>query len=138
MSLFFFFFFFLMIRRPPRSTLFPYTTLFRSLDSPGSHHPASGPRPRLPVSKESWLACCHVRQEAPGPHGVAAQPLVFLRGPSHQVVVDAVEKPGQPGRIEASVVVGPALHDRVDLSCKVGEGLSAPQVKPPALDRATD
>src|SRR5258708_34470030 len=28
---FVFFFFFLMIRRPPRSTLFPYTTLFRSL-----------------------------------------------------------------------------------------------------------
>src|SRR5438874_6421051 len=26
------FFFFLMIRRPPRSTLFPYTTLFRSRD----------------------------------------------------------------------------------------------------------
>src|SRR5262245_65650717 len=26
-----FFFFFLLIRRPPRSTLFPYTTLFRSL-----------------------------------------------------------------------------------------------------------
>src|SRR5258706_10833895 len=32
------FFFFLMIRRPPRSTLFPYTTLFRS-----THHgPAMG------------------------------------------------------------------------------------------------
>src|SRR5256885_1725321 len=30
LSSFFFFFFFLMIRRPPRSTLFPYTTLFRS------------------------------------------------------------------------------------------------------------
>src|SRR2546429_9726113 len=28
----FLFFFFLMIRRPPRSTLFPYTTLFRSFD----------------------------------------------------------------------------------------------------------
>src|SRR5256886_14049245 len=28
--LIYFFFFFLMIRRPPRSTLFPYTTLFRS------------------------------------------------------------------------------------------------------------
>src|SRR2546426_12824446 len=26
--------FFLMIRRPPRSTLFPYTTLFRSIDGP--------------------------------------------------------------------------------------------------------
>src|SRR6185437_4014847 len=31
-NFFFFFFFFLMIRRPPRSTLFPYTTLFRSYD----------------------------------------------------------------------------------------------------------
>src|SRR5256885_13176715 len=31
MRILFFFFFFLMIRRPPRSTLFPYTTLFRSL-----------------------------------------------------------------------------------------------------------
>src|SRR2546430_15112131 len=28
------FFFFLMIRRPPRSTLFPYTTLFRSTSGP--------------------------------------------------------------------------------------------------------
>src|SRR6266480_5009243 len=32
--IFHFFFFFLMIRRPPRSTLFPYTTLFRSPRSP--------------------------------------------------------------------------------------------------------
>src|SRR5256885_8724030 len=30
--IFTFFFFFLMIRRPPRSTLFPYTTLFRSAE----------------------------------------------------------------------------------------------------------
>src|SRR5687767_15734468 len=37
----FLFFFFLMIRRPPRSTLFPYTTLFRSRDDTGAgngHH----------------------------------------------------------------------------------------------------
>src|SRR3712207_7407672 len=39
-----FFFFFLMIRRPPRSTLFPYTTLFRSpcvylVDSGGAFLP---------------------------------------------------------------------------------------------------
>src|SRR6266849_10123054 len=33
-SFLFSFFFFLMIRRPPRSTLFPYTTLFRSLPLP--------------------------------------------------------------------------------------------------------
>src|SRR3982751_7074587 len=34
-----FFFFFLMIRRPPRSTLFPYTTLFRS-DCPAARRTA--------------------------------------------------------------------------------------------------
>src|SRR2546421_1320750 len=40
-SLSFIFFFFLMIRRPPRSTLFPYTTLFRSR---GAHrHPPHAP-----------------------------------------------------------------------------------------------
>src|SRR2546430_6011110 len=38
------FFFFLMIRRPPRSTLFPYTTLFRS--SCGTARRAMGPRRR--------------------------------------------------------------------------------------------
>src|SRR2546430_17699455 len=36
----FFFFFFLMIRRPPRSTLFPYTTLFRSVRHVAHHHGA--------------------------------------------------------------------------------------------------
>src|SRR5215204_5827660 len=39
---FFFFFFFLMIRRPPRSTLFPYTTLFRS--PPCAHAETKTPR----------------------------------------------------------------------------------------------
>src|SRR5438270_4686108 len=37
-----------MIRRPPRSTLFPYTTLFRSTQiPPGGRIPASIPRRRL-------------------------------------------------------------------------------------------
>src|SRR2546426_12428088 len=40
----FLFFFFLMIRRPPRSTLFPYTTLFRSPET----SPATG-RSREPT-----------------------------------------------------------------------------------------
>src|SRR5256885_9246681 len=38
-----FIFFFLMIRRPPRSTLFPYTTLFRSLLGPGQERHAHLP-----------------------------------------------------------------------------------------------
>src|SRR5215203_7099595 len=37
-----FVFFFLMIRRPPRSTLFPYTTLFRSPDRVDHHLPTVG------------------------------------------------------------------------------------------------
>src|SRR5262249_29405576 len=40
-------FFFLMIRRPPRSTLFPYTTLFRS-------RPARAARPAPPTGAPSW------------------------------------------------------------------------------------
>src|SRR2546430_11125901 len=43
-----FFFFFLMIRRPPRSTLFPYTTLFRSQDG----RPRQGRRVRHPPHAE--------------------------------------------------------------------------------------
>src|SRR2546427_6404115 len=45
-----FFFFFLMIRRPPRSTLFPYTTLFRSRAAhpaqPSAHEAYAPPRGR--------------------------------------------------------------------------------------------
>src|SRR5689334_25247024 len=59
------FFFFLMIRRPPRSTLFPYTTLFRS------HHPdpaadvggdvlqLDGEHPRLEDRKSTRLNSSH-------------------------------------------------------------------------------
>src|SRR2546430_12752425 len=36
-----YFFFFLMIRRPPRSTLFPYTTLFRSGEVPAANMAAA-------------------------------------------------------------------------------------------------
>src|SRR5215216_7429952 len=63
-----FFFFFLMIRRPPRSTLFPYTTLFRSggyrawrgpLDPPTAFSPPRArarPRPRPPDARR-WPRC---------------------------------------------------------------------------------
>src|SRR5688572_33276860 len=48
-ALFFFFFFFLMIRRPPRSTLFPYTTLFRS--------PGSSDLPPWPRTSMAAMTC---------------------------------------------------------------------------------
>src|SRR2546423_9801627 len=47
----YFVFFFLMIRRPPRSTLFPYTTLFRS--ALPVRPPAAAPRPD-PTRAPAW------------------------------------------------------------------------------------
>src|SRR2546425_4085389 len=54
-----FFFFFLMIRRPPRSTLFPYTTLFRSVDP---HH--TGLDLRRHVERQVDVLRPHARGEA--------------------------------------------------------------------------
>src|SRR6266513_2630004 len=55
------FFFFLMIRRPPRSTLFPYTTLFRS----GCSHNSltSTKSPRIRGCACAWGSVCAARSE---------------------------------------------------------------------------
>src|SRR5256885_3550852 len=54
-----FFFFFLMIRRPPRSTLFPYTTLFRSdLGGPQIHVRNSGVVDNLAVDEADAIEQC--------------------------------------------------------------------------------
>src|SRR6266542_958413 len=60
-----FFFFFLMIRRPPRSTLFPYTTLFRSS---GARHRPTVYGYRLPTCC-SWSRSSHPapRPRTPSP-----------------------------------------------------------------------
>src|SRR2546427_2723125 len=67
-----FFFFFLMIRRPPRSTLFPYTTLFRS--GPGgsrargarlSCHAGDGPGAIRPLRERDRLRSLELRPERP-------------------------------------------------------------------------
>src|SRR5256885_13672773 len=55
----FFFFFFLMIRRPPRSTLFPYTTLFRSRGD-STQRPAA----RYRRAPREWLAWTSHTQRA--------------------------------------------------------------------------
>src|SRR2546429_7359007 len=49
-----FFFFFLMIRRPPRSTLFPYTTLFRSSATSRSRRPRLPPRFFSCPQRQPW------------------------------------------------------------------------------------
>src|SRR3712207_8155222 len=64
-------FFFLMIRRPPRSTLFPYTTLFRSpaRRAPRRHRRSRGGEPtsrcRRPTSRTRWSRTRRNRAAAP-------------------------------------------------------------------------
>src|SRR6266851_1127154 len=57
---YFLFFFFLMIRRPPRSTLFPYTTLFRSRNRP--HPRAVTPQNRIDRSAGLLADVCAQRR----------------------------------------------------------------------------
>src|SRR3712207_8325987 len=48
-----------MIRRPPRSTLFPYTTLFRSsAPPPTGRRTANGSRPRAPWARLTTIPAC--------------------------------------------------------------------------------
>src|SRR3712207_8842235 len=54
-----------MIRRPPRSTLFPYTTLFRSFSFHPQVYRADGEKVRLPAGAytvESWRGPEYVKQ----------------------------------------------------------------------------
>src|SRR5206468_13078988 len=53
-------FFFLMIRPPPRSTLFPYTTLFRS------HSRLRPPQRYKTVGKKAAIRECHSRSDSEG------------------------------------------------------------------------
>src|SRR5690349_23440097 len=63
---YYFSFFFLMIRRPPRSTLFPYTTLFRSLGTQGRAARSEGHPAEERAGDDHHLAAG--RADPPAPH----------------------------------------------------------------------
>src|SRR3712207_8250667 len=69
-------FFFLMIRRPPRSTLFPSTTLFRSQTNPLNHHPL---RDLLTdqIDMEAVRACQAIRAFVTATNVRTGRPRVF-------------------------------------------------------------
>src|SRR5260221_1572446 len=92
-----FFFFFLMIRRPPRSTLFPYTTLFRSLVDPGM---------------DDRLA---LFQAEPRQHGVEP---VGSEDP-HQIVFQRQEELGATGIALRSEEHTSELQSHSDLVCRL-------------------
>src|SRR3712207_6963655 len=89
-------FFILMIRRPPRSTLFPYTTLFRS------HHEGGRERRRLGRVPRVRGVPPDGRQEARGDRGGEDRKSTRLNS-SHANISYAVfclEKKKQPGHGE--------------------------------------
>src|SRR2546422_9479101 len=108
----YFFFFFLMIRRPPRSTLFPYTTLFRSVERRGLPRPVGAAQADDLALIELHAHIVHDRTplvglEQPGGGETAAAThhgmLAARRLGSHERAL---------GRVEQSVGAGGAIgHD---------------------------
>src|SRR5438874_12356852 len=91
--------FFLMIRRPPRSTLFPYTTLFRSSGRAAARGPGPEPRrrsmPRSPRSRTARepppAAECSPACRRPRGCGQAARSWPSLRDELHDLVVERLD-----------------------------------------------
>src|SRR2546425_9163055 len=99
-----FFFFFLMIRRPPRSTLFPYTTLFRSLvgayqsrDSAAAGRAALWRRGGVPRGQGKLLRAPYSLALA-GPavlDSLRARGIAPVRWGTRGLLVGALQTPGQ-------------------------------------------
>src|SRR2546430_16689136 len=98
-------FFFLMIRRPPRSTLFPYTTLFRDGRQDAQRRPAGKPARDLGCAQDGRVlgtvlevAARVARWTRPNPPGievarpVAAQQLVALGEEGPALVEEDLER----------------------------------------------
>src|SRR3712207_8805137 len=91
-------FFFLMIRRPPRSTLFPYTTLFRS----------------MPITWEEPFGMVMVEALACGTPVIA-----FARGAAREIVIDGINGRLVAGVAERSEEHTSELQSRQYLVCRL-------------------
>src|SRR5438067_4374047 len=104
-SFFIAFFFFLFIRRPPRSTLFPYTTLFRS-------KPAFG-EALLVVIAQECVEDVAVRLDAIGP------PVFTHLAPRFLDVCHEMGEDWWPYGVERSEEHTSELQSRFDLVCRL-------------------
>src|SRR5256885_725367 len=100
-----------MIRRPPRSTLFPYTTLFRSVQGPDER--LRGLEPHAVVSD--------VRDRAPRREGGEPSPTAAPQPPVHTVIMHVGAAPPAPRREP----LGEHVDGRVEvLARQVAVGIS--------------
>src|SRR5260370_23535866 len=122
------FFFFLMIRRPPRSTLFPYTTLFRSIGAG-----AGFPGLPLKLARPEWEI---VLLEATGKkvnfqrHSIETLGLQHIEA-IHGRAEELAHKPGYRGTFDfvtaRAVASLPALLEYAAPFCRVGGQLLLPK-----------
>src|SRR3712207_9589175 len=107
-------FFFLMIRRPPRSTLFPYTTLFRS-----EHEPQFGRVASLVLLLVATLAVAYVSEAFVG----ALEPMTEEIGLS-ELFVGVIIVPVVGNIAEHIVGVQIAYKNQMDFSMGISLGSS--------------
>src|SRR5256885_12621021 len=90
-----------MIRRPPRSTLFPYTTLFRSED-PKAHRPAAHPpRPEVHPPRGRTLVRPRGLEPAGDPHHSRSEEHTSeLQSPCNLVCRLLLEKKKRPLHVD--------------------------------------
>src|SRR5438477_2819985 len=98
-------FFFLMIRRPPRSTLFPYTTLFRSVQHVVGLEVRHVPLEQVQVAVDGIGQVQLLHQEVDGAEAATMQPLRLV---PHLVMEVAVTE-------HALALLGPLLFAQASL-----------------------
>src|SRR5258707_2992585 len=96
-------FFFLMIRRPPRSTLFPYTTLFRSVDQLLQQLMQAGAKDLLRDFTDSFYT--QLRSEEHTSELQSRQYLVC------RLLLEKKKKPAQPGQTVTTTTRRCRSHD---------------------------
>src|SRR2546422_9886931 len=116
------FFFFLMIRRPPRSTLFPYTTLFRS-GPPAPRTAAASSRPRPERAQGSRGGEAGLGQGEGGVSEHRPCPASPPLEPADALDVDDVpDLAGRPDDVLELVKVGDLDHEGVGAPAGIGDG----------------
>src|SRR2546425_4147094 len=118
-----------MIRRPPRSTLFPYTTLFRSLREDRFEAIISGNWPkRILLFRECestrWIL----------PHQILLVLGPPLRGPVHEAVQEHEVCPDRPIPDRLPLIEGDALSFSVDLAGAANLDKTLPFLEPQLVE----
>src|SRR3989441_4441566 len=126
-----------MIRRPPRSTLFPYTTLFRSLVAHALQNVLVRQRPDaderdLPLQTGVAPRLEEARREAPGVARVHAVDVSLQRGQVRRIILDVQRRPDSLNHLPAELLED-ALEPPVGLPAERvvhADGRHAAQAQP--------